>query len=48
MFKQGGLGKTKLTKIPLTFSASKFHLGVLELCLWGAKSIKAPRGDGTD
>jgi len=37
-----------LTKISLIYSASYFNLGGAWSFVWGAKSTKAPRGDGTD
>jgi len=37
----------KLTKTPLIYSVSRFHLGGLGALFGGAKPTKAPRGDGT-
>ena len=39
---RGGLDIIKLTKTQLIYSVSRFNLGGLELCLWGAKPTKAP------
>jgi len=43
----GGLDITKLTKIPLTYSVSRFNFGGFGVFLGGAKPTKALRGDGT-
>jgi len=43
----GGLGIIKFTTIPPIYSASRFSLGDLELCLGGLSPPKPPRGDGT-